>query len=43
MALIEFKAGKYVIVQSNGWESQSYGVLRIETGNVVSVIDTGVR
>jgi len=43
LAMFDFKSGRYAIVQNNGWESQSYGLVKIESGRIVTIIDAPVR
>jgi hypothetical protein len=43
MGLIELKGATFVILQSNVWEGQSYGILRIDSGEATHVLDTPVR
>jgi hypothetical protein len=43
MGLIEYPNGIFAITQINGWESQSYAILRIEKSGVRTMIESPVR
>jgi hypothetical protein len=43
MGLIEMNGAAHVIVQSNGWESQDYGVVKVEPNAVTPQVMTPVR
>jgi len=43
MGLLEFPKGIFAITQINGWESQSYAILKIESSGVSTVIESPVR
>jgi hypothetical protein len=43
MGLLELKGGTFAVVQVNGWESQSYAILKISTAEVTTVLDSPVR
>jgi hypothetical protein len=43
MGLLELREGLFAIVQVNGWESQSYGIIRIGPAGVTTVLDSPVR
>ena len=43
MGLLELKGGTFAVAQVNGWESQSYAILKIGTAEVTTVLDSPVR
>jgi hypothetical protein len=43
LGLLEFPNGIFAITQINGWESQSYAILKIESSGVSTVIESPVR
>ena len=43
MGWFETANGTFVIVQKNGWESQSYGILKLERDGVTRLVDSPVR
>jgi len=43
IALLELKEGTFAIAQVNGWESQSYAILKIGPAEVTTVLDSPVR
>ena len=43
MGLLELKEGLFAVVQVNGWESQSYAILKIGAAEVTTVLDSPVR
>jgi hypothetical protein len=43
MGALELNNEIFAIVQTNGWESQSYGVLRIQSSGVTTLVDSDFR
>jgi hypothetical protein len=43
MGLVELKGGLFAIMQVNGWESQSYAILKIGPADVTTVLDSPVQ
>lgn len=43
MGLIEINGVNHAIVQMNGWESQEYGILKIERTSVSPFVVTAIR
>jgi hypothetical protein len=43
LGLLEFPSGVFAIAQINGWESQSYAILQIESSGVTTIIESPVR
>jgi hypothetical protein len=43
LGLLEFPNGIFAITQINGWESQSYAILKIESSGVSTVIESPLR
>lgn len=41
--LLQLEDGNYVIARVNGWESQSYQILKIESGGVIPLLESPLR
>ena len=43
LGLLELRTATFAIVQTDGWESQTYGILRLDPSAMTPVIDSPVR
>jgi hypothetical protein len=43
LGLLELRSGTFAVVENNGWETQAYGILKLERRAMAQVIDAPVR